>query len=178
MISRRSVLRLRPSPEAGERTYKRPFFVRQIAGVSFDSLREFLLPRTVFFLSTCLLVTIKAEVSKHALSPFAAANLAPGRDWLRHPWAGPWHGAAQGSSGKSWSAGRNRTSACLPSFGYQKSAGQPVYAPFPRICPHARYVWRKRYPYSRFRQRNRLPIYPRPKGDIGCSDVLCQNSRP
>ena len=49
-----------------ERTYKRPFFVRQIAGVSFDSLREFLLPRTVF-LSTCLLVTIKAEVSKHAL---------------------------------------------------------------------------------------------------------------
>ena len=32
-----------------ERTYKRPFFVRQIAGVPFDSLREFLLPRTVFF---------------------------------------------------------------------------------------------------------------------------------
>ena len=27
-----------------ERTYKRPFFVRQIAGVPFDSLREFLLP--------------------------------------------------------------------------------------------------------------------------------------
>lgn len=48
-----------------ERAYKCPFLVRQITGVSFDSLREFLLPRAVLFCPYAFL--IKAEVSKHAL---------------------------------------------------------------------------------------------------------------
>ncbi len=72
-----------PPPFSGsrgqERRYKCPFFVRQSTGVSFDSLREFLLPRAVF-LSTYILVTIKAEVSKHALRLFIT-GLSDGAKW-------------------------------------------------------------------------------------------------